>query len=91
MHVNPADAASVQAAVFNKRDYLRMRNGGRVRHLFVFGQKPLATAFVSDQKLSIDEIMSDGLTCIQETLEFGKKGLMAHEETDPDGCVHQDH
>jgi hypothetical protein len=68
MRVNPADAASMQAAIAYEGDNIDVRHDGRLVHLLVVCEKVRASPKITDQQLTVNEVVSADLVAAQQLL-----------------------
>jgi hypothetical protein len=70
VNINPSDAAALQVPVPNECDYLGVRNSILVVDLFVSGQEFSTASAMSDEKLSVDQVMAGHFLDIEQPLQF---------------------
>ena len=91
MRVDPANAATLKAALTNELHDFVMGHDWRLVHQEIVRKQLLTGALIPDEKLAEDEIMSVDLASRQQSLEFSGVRCAIGQEGDPDRRVHQDH
>ena len=69
MHINPADAATVQASFANEPCDVAVIHKRSLVHLRVVGQKVRSPVFVDDEKLPVHEVVAAHLVAAQQPIK----------------------
>lgn len=91
MGVHPADPLAMQAVCLDKRNDIGVRKAGKAMEKVVRLQKLLAATVVSDQKFSVDKVVSGRSTKREQTVQFSRVGGTIREEAYPHGGIHKNH
>lgn len=69
MNIDPAGAATMEAAVPYKCHYLLVGDEGRLMHPLVGREEPGTAAAITDQKLPEDELVSYDFVSLEERVQ----------------------
>lgn len=90
MRIDPANTAPVEPTISHEIDNITVRHGGCLMHLLVVRQQLLPPALITDEELSVDEVMTAYLVASQKRVQFHRKWCTIRQEANPDGGVNED-
>ena len=74
MRIDPANPAAVQSTAPHELHDINMRHSGRLVHLLVIREQLFSSALVTDEELSVDELMAAHLVAAQESVQICRYG-----------------
>jgi hypothetical protein len=87
MDIDPTHAAPTQVPAANKCGNLAMRDGSRLMEMLVRSQKCPAPSAITNEKLSIDQVVSCYFVQTEESVQLGGEGRPVGKKPNPHRSV----
>ena len=91
MNVNPAHAATPQVPMTNELDSFGVRHDARLMHTFIHCQKLFPPSAVTDEKLSVNQLVPNHFINGKEPIQLPRVGSPVRKESNPHRCIDQNH